>query len=54
MAPGWKFSSETDGTYFTGHAPNYVKVYAEGEKLHNEIRMVTVTGVYKDGITGIL
>ena len=45
---------ETDGTYFTGHAPNYVKVYAEGEKLHNEIRTVTVTGVYKDGITGIL
>ena len=45
---------ETDGQYFTGHAPNYVKVYAEGEKLHNEIRAVTVTGPYKDGVMGIL
>ena len=45
---------ETDGKYFTGHAPNYVKVYAEGENLHNEIRTVTVTAVYKDGVAGIL
>ena len=43
---------ETDGTYFTGHAPNYVKVYMEGENLHNEIRTVTVTEVYKDGVLG--
>ena len=43
---------ETDGQHFTGHAPNYVKVYAEGENLHNEIRTVTVTGIYKDGVTG--
>ena len=43
---------EKDGDYFTGHAPNYVKVYAEGEKLHNEIREVTVTGIYKDGVIG--
>ena len=42
----------TDGTYFTGHAPNYVKVYMEGENLHNEIRTVTVTEVYKDGVLG--
>ena len=41
---------ESDGRYFTGHAPNYVKVYAEGENLHNEIRTVTVTGLYKDGV----
>ena len=45
---------ETDGTYFTGHAPNYVKVYAEGENLHNEIREVTVTEVYRDGVRGVL
>ena len=45
---------ETDGKYFTGHTPNYVKVYAEGENLHNEIRTVTVTAVYKDGVIGIL
>ena len=45
---------ETDGQYFTGHAMNYVKVYAEGENLHNEIRNVTVTEVYKDGVLGVL
>ena len=45
---------ETDGEYFTGHAPNYVKVYAVGENLHNEIREVTVTGIYKDGVRAAL
>ena len=44
---------ERDGEFFTGHAPNYVKVYAVGENLHNEIRTVTVTGVYKDGVIGM-
>ena len=43
---------ETDGKYFTGHAMNYVKVYAEGENLHNEICTVTVTEVYQDGVIG--
>ena len=43
---------ETDGAYFTGHAPNYVKVYMEGENLHNEIRNVELTEVYKDGMLG--
>ena len=41
---------EKDGAFFTGHAPNYVKVYCEGENLHNEIKIVTVTEVYKDGV----
>ena len=45
---------ERDGEYYTGHAPNYVKVYAKGENLHNEIRTVTVTGVYQDGVLGEL
>ena len=45
---------EKDGEYYTGHAPNYVKVYAVGENLHNEIRTVTVTGVYRDGVMGEL
>ena len=45
---------EKDGDFYTGHAPNYVKVYAEGENLHNEIRTVTVTGVYRDGVWGEL
>ena len=41
---------EKDGDFFTGHAMNYVKVYYEGEDLHNQIRTVTVTEVYKDGV----
>ena len=40
--------------FFTGHAPNYVKVYAEGENLHNEIRTVRITGPYRDGVTGTI
>ena len=43
---------EADGAFFTGHAPNYIKVYAKGEDLHNEIRTVRLTAVYKDGMTG--
>ncbi len=43
---------EKDGDYFTGHAMNYVKVYTEGEDLHNVIREVTVMEVYKDGVLG--
>ena len=45
---------ETDGKFYTGHAPNYVKVYAEGEDLHNEIRNVLITEVYKDGVRGMI
>ena len=45
---------ERDGEFFTGHAPNYVKVYAEGNRLHNEIRNVELTGLYKDGMMGII
>ena len=33
---------EREGEFYTGHAPNYIKVYARGENLHNEIRTVTV------------
>ena len=43
---------ETAGEYYTGHAPNYVKVYARGENLHNEVRDVTVTEIYRDGVLG--
>ena len=43
---------EMDGEFFTGHAPNYVKVYTRGENLHNEVRKVAITGLYKDGVTG--
>ncbi len=41
---------EREGEFYTGHAPNYIKVYARGENLHNEIRTVTVWEVYRDGV----
>ena len=43
---------DMEGGYFTGHAPNYVQVYAQGENLHNQIRDVTITEVFKDGVLG--
>ena len=43
---------ETSGDCYTGHAPNYVKVYAVGADLHNQVRNVKITGVYKDGVIG--
>ena len=45
---------EPEGAFFTGHTPNYVKVYAQGENLHNQVRSVTVTGLYQDGVMAIL
>ena len=45
---------ENDGPYCVGHSPNYVKVYAPGQDLHNQIRTVTVTEVYKDGVIAAL
>ncbi len=41
---------EPEGEFFTGHAPNYVKVYVVGQELHNQIRKVTVTEVFRDGV----
>ena len=41
---------EREGEFYTGHAPNYIKVYARGEDLHNEIRTVTVLEIYRDGV----
>ncbi|MBQ9762723.1 MAG: tRNA (N(6)-L-threonylcarbamoyladenosine(37)-C(2))-methylthiotransferase MtaB [Oscillospiraceae bacterium] len=43
---------EPEGEFYTGHAPNYVRVYVDGENLHNQIRDVTITGLYKDGVMG--
>ena len=43
---------EKDGVYYTGHTPNYVKVYVTGEGLHNQICNVTLTEVYRDGMLG--
>lgn len=44
---------EREGDFYTGHAMNYVKVYAEGKNLHNEIRAVKVTEVYQDGVRAV-
>ena len=41
---------ETEGEYFTGHAPNYVKIYYPGTDLHNQIRDVRITALFKDGL----
>ena len=38
--------------HFTGHAPNYVKVYAKGEALHNVIKDVKIIGLFRDGVIG--
>ena len=47
------FEEEENG-FFTGHAPNYAKVYAKGEGLHNVICDVRITDVYRDGLLGQL
>ena len=45
---------EAEGAFYTGHAPNYVKVYVKGEGLHNQIHDVTVTELHQDGVFGEL
>ncbi len=45
---------EQDGAYYTGHTPNYIKVYAQGENLHNTVCPVHITGLYRDGVLGTL
>ena len=45
---------EADGEYFTGHAPNYLKIYVKGEDLHNQVRSVILEAPFKDGMRGKL
>jgi len=45
---------EPDGEFFTGHAPNYVKIYVKGENLHNCVRTVTVNACFRDGMLATL
>ena len=45
---------EKAGVYYTGHTPNYVKVYVKGEDLHNKVCQVTVTELYRDGVLGVM
>ena len=43
---------EAEGDFYVGHAPNYVKVYARGENLHNQLRNVEITELHKEGVLG--
>ena len=43
---------ENDGDLCTGYTPNYLKVYAKGEELHNRILPVRLLEPYKDGMLG--
>lgn len=45
---------EQDGSLWTGHAPNSIRVYAPGEALHNQVLPVRITGLYEDGLLGEL
>ena len=47
------FEEPADG-YFTGHAPNYTKVYVPGSDLHNRVRAVKITGLHADGLLGTI
>ena len=50
----WVLFEEPEDEYFTGHAPNYIKVYVTGRGLHNQLRQVFVTALYKDGVAAKL
>ncbi len=45
------FEELSDG-YYTGHTPNYMKVYVKGEDLHNQVREVKLQEPFKDGMLG--
>ena len=45
---------EPDGAFYTGHAPNYVKVYTQGTDLHNQVLPVRITEMFRDGVRGEL
>ena len=41
---------EAEGEYFVGHTPNYMKVYAKGTALHNQVHPMVITQVFQDGL----
>ena len=47
------FEEVSDG-YFTGHAPNSIRVYARGDNLHNHVLPVAITGLFRDGVEGVI
>ena len=47
------FEELSDG-YYTGHTPNYMKVYAKGQDLHNQLREVELIEPFRDGMLGVI
>ena len=45
---------EADGEYYTGHTPNYMKVYVKASDLHNRILPVRIDSLFRDGLLGDL
>ena len=45
---------EQEGEFYTGHAPNYMKIYVPGTDLHNQVRDVRILGIHQDGLMGEL
>ena len=43
---------QVEDSWFTGHAPNGMKVYARGEDLHNTVRRVRIEGLQEEGLWG--
>ena len=43
---------EADGEFYTGHTPNYMKVYVKAADLHNQIHDVRITDLHADGLLG--
>jgi len=47
------FEQPRDGR-FSGHAPNYMEVLAEGENLHNTVKNVKITAVEGERLLGVI
>ena len=47
------FETEENGC-FTGHAPNSIRIYAQGEDLQNQVLPVKILRVHEDGLWGEL
>ena len=45
---------EPEGEFYTGHCPNYTKVYVKGRELHNQVKDVRLTALHQDGLLGEL
>ena len=45
---------EPEGDFYTGHTPNYVKVYVPGKDLHNQTCPVEIVSLHEDGLLGKL